>query len=167
MLVLHSMATKFATRSDPFYAALGARLGGHDIISTIALIGFVAFALRWRRKIVLHGASMLATALLVLPPVISRLPIPRFFHSGELIVIALSALAAWREPRARGVFAAVAVLQILHIAAFETVWASLAWARAFAAFSHLPVAPFAVASGVAALSFLLLAFRAGKVAAKA
>lgn len=45
VLVMHSMATKFANGSVPFYAALGARLGLHDLISTVVLVAMVCAAL--------------------------------------------------------------------------------------------------------------------------
>lgn len=159
VLVLHSMATKFALKSDPFYAALGARLGLHDIISTVALVALVCTALARRRNIAVHAACLLGTAILVLPPVVARLPIPRFFHSGEIIALALALLAAWREPRGRGPFLAVAAIQVVHILAFETVGAGDDWARIVIRFSTLPVAPFAAAAGLAALAALVLAWR--------
>ncbi len=159
VLVLHSMATKFALKSDPFYAALGARLGLHDVISTLALVALVCTALARRRNIAVHAACLLATAILVLPPVIARLPIPRFFHSGEIIALALALFAAWREPRGRGAFMAVAALQVVHVLAFETVAAGDDWARIVIRFSTLPVAPFALAAALAALGALAAAWR--------
>ncbi|WGM32168.1 hypothetical protein [Brevundimonas sp. NIBR11] len=159
VLVLHSMATKFAEGSDPFYAALGARLGAHDIISTIALVALVCMAVAKRRNIAVHAACMLSTAILVLPPVIARLPIPRFFHSGEIIAIVLALLAAAIDRRGRWPFLAVAGVQVVHVLVFETVAASTPWADAFAAFSAWPVAPFAVAAAVVALAALTLAWK--------
>ncbi len=159
VLVLHSMATKFALKSDPFYAALGARLGLHDVISTLALIALVCAALERRRNIAFHAACLLATAILVLPPVIVRLPVPRFFHSGEIIALALALFAAWREPRGRGPFLAVAALQVIHVLAFETIAAGDSWARIVVRFSTLPVAPFALAAALATLGALAAAWR--------
>ena len=159
VLVLHSMATKFALKSDPFYAALGARLALHDIISTTALVALVCTALARRRQIAVHAACMLSTAILVLPPIIVRLPIPRFFHSGELIALTLALVAAWVEPRGRGPFLVVAGLQVVHILVFETLAASAPWERIVTAFSALPVAPFALAAMAAALAALVLAWR--------
>lgn len=160
VLVMHSMATKFANGSHPFYAILGARLGLHDLVSTVVLVAMVCAALFLRRKAALHGGFMLATALLVLPPVISRLPIPRFFHSGEIIAIALSAAAAWRSPAARQPFLVVIGVQILQIALFETLGASDAWANVFTAFSEQPVWPYASFALVAAAFALLQAWNA-------
>lgn len=159
VMVLHSMATKFAEGSHPFYAAQGARLGMHDIISTTALVALVCAALAKRRNIAVHAACMLSTAILVLPPVVARLPIPRFFHSGELIALVLAVLAAWIEPRGRWPFLAVAGVQIIHIVVFETVAASAPWAQAFAGFSTQPVTPYAVAAAVLALAALVTAWK--------
>ena len=158
VLVMHSMAIKFATQSHPFYAALGARLALHDLVSTIALVSFVSAALVFRRKVAVHAGCMLATVLLVLPPVIARLPIPRFFHSGELIVIALALLILWREPRARTPFLALIGVQILVIILFETLGVSPGWDGVVTAFSKLPVAPFSLGAGLLALGALLLAW---------
>jgi len=159
VLVLHSMATKFVLKSDPFYAALGARLALHDIISTIALVAFVSVALAQRRNIAIHAACMLSTAILVLPPVIARLPIPRFFHSGELIAIAVALASAWVEPRGRWPFLIVAGLIGVNIMVFETLAASTPWAQIVTAFSALPVVPFALAAMAAALAAFILAWR--------
>jgi hypothetical protein len=159
VLAMHGMATKYALRSDPFYAVLGPRLGAHDILSTIALVGLVCAALAWRRKVTLHAACMLSTVLLVLPPVIARLPVPRIPHSGELVAIALAVLIAWREPRGRGPLVAVAAILLVHVVMFETVAATAGWAAIFARFSTLPVGPFALAAGLASLLALLIAWR--------
>lgn len=159
VLVLHSMATKFAEGSHPFYAALGARLGAHDIISTTALVALVGAAVAKRRNMALHGACMLSTAILVLPPVIARLPIPRFFHSGELIAIAIALFAAWAEPRGCWPFLVVAGVQVAHILVFETIAASDAWAGIFSGFSTQPVVPFAIAAVLAALAVLVVAWK--------
>ncbi|WP_039246181.1 hypothetical protein [Brevundimonas nasdae] len=159
VLVLHSMATKFALRTDPFYAALGARLALHDIISTFVLIALVCTALARRRNIAVHAACLLSTAILVLPPVIARLPIPRFFHSGKLIALTLALVAAWAEPRGRWPFLLVAGIMIVQIAVFETIAASTPWAQIMVSFSTLAVAPFAIAAMAATLAALILAWR--------
>lgn len=44
VLAMQSMATKFVTRSDPFYAVPGARLGLDDVVATIALVLMVRAA---------------------------------------------------------------------------------------------------------------------------
>lgn len=158
-LAMHSMAVKFATHSDPFYAVLGARLGLHDLLSTVVLVGMVCAALVYRRRPALHAGYMLATVLLVLPPVVARLPIPRFFHSGEVIAIGMALLAMAWERRGLPPLAIVVVVQLLQILQFETIGASTAWANAFTRFSGMPVVPFAAAAGAAALASLLAAWR--------
>lgn len=160
VLVMHSMATKFALGEHPFYSVLGARLGMHDVVSTTALVGLVALALLNRRKAALHGGYMLATVLLVLPPVVARLPIPSFFHSGELIAIALALLALWREPRGRVPFLVVIAIQILQILLFETVSASPQWEAAFVDFSRLSPWPFALSGAGFSVAVLVAAWRA-------
>lgn len=158
VLAAHSMAIKFATRSDPFYAVLGARLGAHDILSTIALVALVCAALIHRRQAALHAGYMLATALLVLPPIVARLPLPRIFHLGEIVAIILALALAWWEPRGRRPLFVVAFVQVMQIAQFETFGASAAWASAFARFGELPVLPLAAAASGAALTALWFAW---------
>ncbi|MBX9707138.1 MAG: hypothetical protein K2X61_04300 [Caulobacteraceae bacterium] len=160
VLVMHSMATKFALGEYPFYSVLGARLGMHDVVSTTPMVGLVALALLNRRKAALHGGYMLATVLLVLPPVVARLPIPSFFHSGELIAIALALLALWREPRGHVAFLVVIAIQILQILLFETVSASPQWEAAFADFSRLSPWPFALSCAGISFAVLVAAWRA-------
>lgn len=161
VLVMHSMAIKFAKGSQPFYAVLGARLGLHDLISTTVLVGMVCAALVSRRKIPLHAGFLLSTALLVLPPVIARLPIPRFFHSGEIIAVALAALVIWRAPQARLPFLILIGVQVLQVLVFETLGASDRWATLFSAFSRQPVAPYAAAAMAATAIVLVLAWIRG------
>lgn len=102
---------------------------------------------------------MLATVLLVLPPIVARLPIPRFFHSGEIVAIALAAIAAWRTPTARQPFLIVIGVMVVQIALFETVGASDGWAQVFKAFGRQPVWPYAGVVFVVSLIALLCAWK--------
>jgi len=158
VLVMHSMATKFTAGADPFYAALGARLGLHDLISTTVLVAMVCAALAWRETIAQHAGYLLATVLLVLPPVVARLPIPRFFHSGELIAIGLAALVVWRAPKSRTPFLVLIGVQALQIVVFETIGASSPWAQVFSAYSRQPVLPFAGGAVILSAAALWLAW---------
>jgi hypothetical protein len=160
VLVVHSMATKFATGSHPFYAIFGARLGMHDIVTTITLVAMVAAGLRNRRVPALHGGYMLATVLLVIPPIMARLPIPvpPWLHFGEVLTI-LFCMAVWaRRPATARPFLIVAGVMVSQIATFETIGQSPEWSRWFAALSRIDPAPWAVVAMLLAAGVLYAAW---------
>ena len=100
-LALHGMAVKYVTRSDPFYTALGPMLGLDDVVSTTALVLLVRAALLHRRRAAVHGGYMLATVMLVFPPILSRLnlPTPFWLHPGEVIAAIIAAVLYARAPK--------------------------------------------------------------------
>lgn len=152
ILVMHSMAVKYAAASDPFYAALGPRLGLHDVIATVTLVAMVTAALHHRRITALHAGYMLGTVLLVLPPIIERLPLlPHGLHLSEAIPLAIALIIGLRARRHGRPFLIVAGVMVLQIAQFETLGASATWGRMFAAFSTWAVGPWALAAMVVAL----------------
>jgi hypothetical protein len=146
VLAVQSMAVKYATASHPFYAVFGPRLGMHDIISTTALVLMVRAALAHRRRMALHGGYMLATVLLVLPPIMARLPLhlPPPLHAGEVLAIALAALLYHRRPRDGRPFLFAGGVMALEVLAFETFGASAWWAGLFAGLAALPPVPLAL-----------------------
>jgi hypothetical protein len=155
-LVLHSMAVKYAGQSHPFYARFGPRLGMHDLISTVALVAMVRAALVQRRRVGLHAGYMLATVLLVLPPILARLPIgaPPALHLGELTA-GLAALALYAGRRRDGMpFLIVTAVMLLEVLAFESFGASSAWSGLFARIARWPVLP--LAFGALTISALAL-----------
>lgn len=150
ILAMQSMAEKFVTRSDPFYAMLGARLGLDDVVATTALVLMVRAAIVNRRRMGLHAAYMLSTVLLVLSPVVARLPIPLIPHLGDAITI-VTALSLYAIRRRDGrPFLIVAALSVLRVVQFHTLAASEWWAGAFGALKDLPAAPLAIAAMLAA-----------------
>ena len=150
ILAMQSMAEKFVTKSDPFYAVLGARLGLDDVVATTALVLMVRAAIVNRRRMGLHAAYMLGTVLLVLSPVVARLPIPLIPHLGDAITIAIAlTLYAIRRQDGRP-FLIVATLSVLRVVQFHTLAASDAWAKLF--------------GGLIGISPMLLAFGAILVA---
>jgi hypothetical protein len=158
-LVVHSMSLKYAA-GHPFYGIFGPRLGLHDLISTVALVAMVRAALVRRRVAALHGGFMLGTVLLVLPPVLARLPlpIPPWLHAGELLG-GLIALALYlRAPRTGLPFLVVIGVMLLDVLEFETVGASALWARGFGAIGTLPAAPLALAAAAGAAAALFSAW---------
>ncbi len=155
LLVIQTMAAKFAGRADPFYAAFGARLAAVDALSSLAIPGFFYMALRWRRKVHLHARYMLAPVLFLLGPILSRLmPIlpplaiagpddfPNFaygLHLANAAAVAAAAFLWLRTPKwgrpwlvAGGLVAAQSLL-------FETLGRAPAWEGAVAALAAVPV----------------------------
>lgn len=169
MLVMQSMAAKFAAQADPFNGTFGARLGIVDAIATIAVPGFVLAALANRRQVHLHAGYMLATVLLVLSPIVARIvpAVPGFpmegaagrhpfevaFHVAQVIAIG-AALGLAARSRQGMPFVVAAVTIALQSLAFETVGRSEAWAGSFTSLTQLPsglVAAAAIAAATVAL----------------
>ena len=149
-LAMQSMAVKFVTKSEPFYAAFGARLGMDDVVASVALVWMVRAAIRARRRTGLHAAYMLATVLLVLSPIVARLPLPHVPHLGEAFT-ALVALALYAtRPRDGWPFLLVIALAALRALQFETIAASATWARMFGSLAEMAPAALALPAVLAA-----------------
>lgn len=174
-LALHGMASLWRSNADPFHATYGARLASVDMIAGAAVIAMVAYALAQRRRMAVHASAMLATALLVLPPILGRLlpAIPGFpvggsagfggfrlsFHLANLLTLLIAASLATRRP-SRGIgFAFAAIATAAQMIAFETIGGSDAWQRCVTVFTDLPPAPLAVAAAIANGALLWWAWR--------
>lgn len=169
-LALHSMASLWRSGADPFHATYGARLASVDLIAGAAVIVMVAYALAQRRRVAVHASAMLATALLVLPPILGRLlpAIPDFptggaagfggfrlsFHLANLVTLLTAILLAMRGPR-RGIgFAFAAAATAAQMIAFETIGGTATWQRCITLLTDLPPAPLAIAAAVASGALL-------------
>lgn len=165
VLVYHSMAAKYLA-GHPFYGSFGPMLGMHDVLSTVALVAMVALALRHRRRVGIHAGYMLGTALLVLPPVIERLPmLPHGLHLSEGFPLLLALILAARNRKSAEPMLVVAAMMAAQIVQFHTIGASALWAQAFgAAAGWSPATLGLVAIGLAAvsLSTLWLGWQAGR-----
>lgn len=133
----------FAVQSDPFHAAFAVRLGMVDLIALATFVGLVRYALVTRRSARTHASAMLATGLLVLPPILARLVplLPNFadmavagaqgfvlaFHVGQGLAV-LAALGLYLADRKARTFLVVAVSIGVQSVLFETVGASTLWA---------------------------------------
>lgn len=131
-LAMQSMAVKYVTRSDPFYAALGPLLGLDDLISTTALVVFVRAALVHRRHPRIHGGYLLSSVMLVIPPIVARLnlPVSPTWHVGELLAATPAALLAVNHPRYARPFLVLLGVLAFKVAAdtflgFNPVWLSI------------------------------------------
>lgn len=151
-VAVQSMALKYVTRSDPFYAALGPMLGLDDLISTTALVLFARAALAHRKRPALHGGYLLGTVLLVFPPIIARLnlPAPPAWHVGEIIPALIATFLAARAPKnARPFLVAIATLAAKALA--DTLFGfSDPWIAVFTATLKVPTVLLAAVPGLLA-----------------
>jgi tetrahydromethanopterin S-methyltransferase subunit B len=154
VLVLQTMAVKFAAQSEPFSMAFGARLGAVDAISVLGSPLLFAAALRHRRKVHLHSRYMLATVFFLIAPILSRLlPIlpplaiagPQDFgnfvtgaHIGLGFAALLALALALRAPRHGRPWLIVAGLVVAQSVAFETLGRTVAWEGLFVALASVP-----------------------------
>ena len=136
--VEHSMAVATGSGQDPFYNIWGPSLGAYDLVASLGFVAFTAMALRDRRRVARHAAWLLATPLLLVGPVLSRV-YPRFIpglamhgpqdfglfrwgiHLGGLTAIAI-ALWLWSRHRRDGrPWLAVAAINLVQLFLFETL----------------------------------------------
>lgn len=169
LLALQSMAQKTESGSA-FYHAFGARLGSVDAIMTVAFLWFVGFSLRHRRDPALHGGALLATVLLMLSPVLSRLfgelpfvgadgaeRLARFgwyVQGAHLVAILIAFVLVCTARRGAPAFRAAIFSQVLLALAFATAGGSVAWEAVFVTIGHAPVAALVLA-GIAASVLVL------------
>jgi uncharacterized membrane protein YozB (DUF420 family) len=165
LLVLQTMAEKVAARSDPFYNVFGARLGTMDALSSIALPCLFYLAIRLRRKVHLHARYMLAPALFLLGPILSRLmpalpPLavtgPETFyrfayglHIANGIAAAVAAFLYVRAPKHGRPFLIVGGLIVLQSLLFETLGRVQSWETLYSDLTRVPTA-LVVSLGLAA-----------------
>lgn len=174
-LALHSMASLWRSEADPFHAAYGAQLVVADAIAGPSVVIMVVYAFLQRRRVLVHASAMLATALLVLPPIIGRLfpLIPGYptggeagfagfrlsFYLGGGLTLAIALwLALTRRGSGLGFWFAAASTAIQMIG-FDTIGQTTGWERFVVMLTRLPVAPLALLGGVGAALLLWWAWR--------
>lgn len=169
MLVIQTMAVKFAGRADPFYDMFGARLGAVDALSSLAIPCLFYLGLKWRRKVHLHARYMLSPILFLLAPILSRLlpalpPLTmagpadfyRFAYGVHLangLAIAIALFLYFRAPKHGRPFLLTGGLVAAQSLLFETLGRTAAWESLFAAIGSVPpsaIASLGFAAGVAA-----------------
>lgn len=152
--VIQSMAIGTAS-GDPFYALWGVPLSGYDGISAIGFVVLVALGVRHRRSVHLHAAYMLATMMMLVGPVTSRLInafVPGFIvdgpqnfglfargiHAGNLLTLILIGTLYLTHRRAGQPWAIAAAFVAGTSIMFEA-WPRMPSANAaFTAFAALP-----------------------------
>jgi len=175
-LALQGMAILWRGNADPFHAAFGSRLVIADMVAGPSVVIMVVYALFHRRQVPIHAAAMLATALLVLPPVIGRLfpAIPGFPHGGwagfagfraafqlaEAITLVLALWLACRRPTARVGFGFAAAATAMQMIGFETIGQTDFWNHWVIILTDIPAAPMSFAAGTTTLLLLWWAWKA-------
>jgi hypothetical protein len=166
LLAMQGMAALAAAKADPFHAHYGARLALDDALAIGAFLTLVTFAVARRRKVWLHGGAMLGTALLVLPPIVTRLPV--FPDSATFVTVfliaqgcALAGAAALAAiyPRARAPFGFVAGTIAVQTLLVQTFGVSGAWERICFGLIAVPSLALAVVGLVLGAVPLWLAWR--------
>jgi len=174
-LALRGMAQLWRAKADPFHAEFGSQLVLADTIAGLTVVLLVAYAFAHRREKERHAAAMLATALLVLPPVIGRLfpAIPGFPHGGwagfagfrlslqlaEGITLLIALNLSRRSPGARTCFGFAALATAAQMVGFETIGRTPAWERWVTLLTEISSAPTSLAAGVGAALLLWWAWR--------
>jgi hypothetical protein len=174
-LALQGMAMLWRMQADPFHAAFGAQLVIADAIAGPSVVLMVVYAFVQRRRVGAHAAAMLATALLVLPPIVGRLLplIPGFpsggwagfggfrlaFQLAEALTLLIAIALAMRRPAARAGFGFAALATAAQMIGFETIGRTALWGRWVVLLTEIPAAPMAVGAGFAVLALLLWAWK--------
>ena len=134
LLAMQGMAALAAAKSDPFHAHYGARLALDDALAIVAFLTLVTLAVARRRKVWIHGGAMLGTALLVLPPIVTRLPVfpdsatfVTVFLIAQAVALAGALLLAAVYPRSRGPFGFVAATIGVQTLLVQSFGLTAAW----------------------------------------
>lgn len=166
MLVIQSMAIRYVTKHDPFAATLGAQICLHDLVSSAMVAGMVAMALRNRRRVAIHAGYLLGTILLVMPPVLSRLPLDGIVPDAVMPWLSpgLALLLAAIERRGAEPMLVTFAALVLHIYVVAPIGQTVAWSQivvAYAAFSAPALALVSALAALVALGMVWIGWRAG------
>ncbi len=130
------------TGDTPFHRAFATRLAFVDLTTVIWFAVAYALAIRHRRRLPLHARYMASTALLVLPPALTRaaFSVPGITsfeaaaYAGYVAALAATSLLVVNDLRTAGrasiAYVSVLILFVLHLVAFNTIhllpwWSSL------------------------------------------
>jgi uncharacterized membrane protein YozB (DUF420 family) len=175
--VEHSMAVATGSGQDLFYNIWGPSLGIYDLVASLGFLALAAMALKDRRRAPRHAAWLLATPLLLIGPILSRI-YPRYLpglamdgpqdfelfrwgiHLGGLTAIAI-ALWLWSRHRRDGApWLVAAAINLTQLVLFETLGFVPAWKSAFVAIGDIPQAALALAAATIAVAALWWSWRA-------
>lgn len=162
------MAQRYVEAVSPFYTLYAPRLALIDIVSVAAFALFFHEALRHRRRVHLHAGYLLATAILLLPPVLGRLSplLPGLgitgpadfwklgigFQLANGIAAALAFGIAARRGKDGLPFALAGAAVLIAAFLYQTLGAMPSWQRLFASMASIPPAPLAIIAGLAGMT---------------
>ncbi|MDO9370254.1 MAG: hypothetical protein Q7T68_16940 [Sphingopyxis sp.] len=174
--VEHSMAVATGSGKDLFYNVWGRSLGIYDLIASLGFLGLAAMALKDRRLVARHAGWLLATPLLLIGPILSRL-YPRYIpgfaiggpqdfdhfrwgiHLGGLTAIAI-AWRLWSRHRRDGApWLIVVAINLAQLILFETLGFVPAWKAAFVTFGDIPIAVHGLGAALLAAAALWWGWR--------
>lgn len=181
LAVIQSMARATVAGADPFYAIYGARLGSYDTLSTLAF-GYLSFmALKERRQVQLHARYMLATALLLVGPVMVRITdryVPGLIIHGpqdfglfatnlRVASVFVMGVAAWlyaANPRFGRPWMIAGGVGVAQAVIFDSLSMTGVWRGMFAAIAGVPTALLLITGIAAGVAITWAGWQAGMVA---
>ena len=177
-LIFLGMAERFAEPPSPFYTLYAARLAWIDIVSVAAFAWLYFEALRRRRQVQLHARYLLATALLLLPPILGRLApvLPPLaiegpqdfwklgigFQLGNAVTAAIGIALGATSGRHGRPFYLAAMATLLGGLLYQTLGGMAWWEGLFAAAAGLPPAPIALLAAMAGAGIAYAGWVAGR-----
>lgn len=173
-----SVVQTMVAAEDPFATVQGTRLALVDGISTFAFAGFAFAALANRRNVHLHGGWLLATAVMLVMPVATRLirgdwlkaltpdltGIERFsirFDIASGIALAIGLALAASHPRARKPFLAVSLVTLVQWIGFHLADHVAGWRSFTAIIGDAPVLILPLFGALLGTAAVVLGWRAG------
>ena len=159
------MAQRFALAVSPFHVMYAPRLAWLDVAAVTGIALFYFLAMKNRRKVQVHSRYLLATALFLIPPILSRLSplLPPLAINGpddlyrlgygvqtaNTITVAIALTLASRSRKHGRPFLIAAALVGISMVLFDTVGRWPAWQAQFARFADLPLALSVLAAAAA------------------
>jgi len=171
------MAQRYVEAATPFYQLYPARLAWLDVVSVGGIAFFYYQAMKWRRKVHVHSAYLLATAIFLLLPIFGRLSplLPGLAIEGpadfaKLMIgfqlanaaTALIAAAIGLRSRQGRPFFEAAGLTVVAAILFQTVGGWPAWQAAYAKAAEIPALPMALAAALAGVCVGWAGWTAGR-----
>jgi hypothetical protein len=172
------MAKRYSVEASPFHVMYAPRLAWLDAAAVTGIACFYFLALKHRRKVHVHSRYLLATALFLIPPILSRLSpiLPPLTPNGpddlykigygvqiaNTITIAVALALAMRPAKHGRPFFFAAGLVAASMVLFETVGRWSAWHAVFARAADLPVLPVMSAVAAAGAAIAWAGWNAGK-----
>ena len=178
MAISIGMARRFAAHDSPFYEGFAPRLTLIDLVSVAAFALLFFIALKERARVRTHAPAMLATVLLLLPPILGRLvPLlpPLAIHGPEefwklvpafqmanAISLTIALVLYLRARPYGGPFLLTAGAIALGATLFQFVGPLPAWVSLFGKLADVPSLPAILTTAAIGAAISWAGWRAGK-----